>query len=79
MSDTDELVRMANQIADFWAAYPQDDAITSIADHIQDFWTPLMRRDLNDYITAGGNRLRPLARLAGQRLAAANIQVESVS
>jgi formate dehydrogenase subunit delta len=45
MSATDEkLIRMANQIASFFAAQGHDKAVAGIADHIQKFWDPHMRK-----------------------------------
>ena len=40
---TEELVRMTNQIADFFRAYPEEEAEHGIELHIRDFWEPLMR------------------------------------
>ena len=42
----EELVRMANQIAHFFAPYPEADAIDGVRDHIEKFWDPAMRRAL---------------------------------
>lgn len=44
--DPDELVRMANQIARFHAAYPRDVAVRGIAEHLERFWPPEMRAQL---------------------------------
>jgi formate dehydrogenase subunit delta len=68
MSDQD-LTRMANQIADFFASYPPDEAVPGVADHIVKFWPPDMRQAFLAEIAAGGNGLSPLALEAGQRLA----------
>lgn len=52
--DIDNLVRMANRIGDFFAAYPDKDEVeASIAKHIELFWTPQMRRELLDHVAAG--------------------------
>jgi formate dehydrogenase subunit delta len=40
------LVRMANQIAHFFAPYPHDDAVESVRDHLAKFWDPGMRKEL---------------------------------
>ena len=40
------LVRMANDIAHFFAAYPEADAIEGVRDHIEHFWDPAMRKEL---------------------------------
>ena len=42
MQETDKLVMMANQIAQFFRAYPHDEAVAGIASHIEAFWTPRM-------------------------------------
>ena len=44
--DGEKLVFMANQIAAFFKAYPEEDAIVGVRDHIVSFWTPGMRRTL---------------------------------
>ncbi|MBU6365543.1 MAG: formate dehydrogenase subunit delta [Gemmatimonadetes bacterium] len=42
----DDLVRMANQIAQFFAPYPPLDATAGVVDHLEKFWTPAMRKEL---------------------------------
>ncbi len=37
---------MANQIAQFFAPYPEPEAIAGIRDHLARFWDPAMRREL---------------------------------
>jgi formate dehydrogenase subunit delta len=70
MSELNDLVRMANQIADFFQAYPRDEAVVGIAGHIRDFWTYRMREKLAAHIDAGGARLKPLVIEAFATLAA---------
>lgn len=70
MSDQRDLVRMANQIADFFGAYPHEEAVAGVAGHIRDFWTYRMREQLSEYIAAGGEGLKPLAVEAMGRLKA---------
>ena len=41
-----KLARMANQIAAFFASYPEDQAIAGVQQHIKDFWAPRMIADL---------------------------------
>ena len=36
----EKLVRMANQIADFFAPYPEEEAVAGMQQHIRSFWTP---------------------------------------
>lgn len=45
MADEDT-IRMANQIAAFFAAYDEAEAVSGIAGHVNAFWTPAMRRAL---------------------------------
>jgi formate dehydrogenase subunit delta len=59
MKDTD-MVRMANQIAAYFTAYPQAEAEAEVASHIRSFWAPRMRGRLRDYLAAGGESLHPL-------------------
>jgi formate dehydrogenase subunit delta len=44
---------MANQIADFFRAYPRERAVEGIATHLRKFWDPRMRRRLNERIQRG--------------------------
>ncbi len=37
---------MANQIAQFFAPYPEPEAVAGVRDHLARFWDPTMRRDL---------------------------------
>jgi formate dehydrogenase subunit delta len=49
----DTLVKMANQIGDFFEAMPdRDEAIEGIALHIKRFWEPRMRHEFLAYIDA---------------------------
>jgi formate dehydrogenase subunit delta len=57
---TADLVRMANQIAGFWAVYPKAEALDSIAKHIHNSWEPRMRDALKAHIDKGGEGLSPL-------------------
>jgi formate dehydrogenase subunit delta len=56
----EDLVRMANQIALFFAPYPEEEAIEGVRDHLQKFWTPVMRRELATIATTTDNKLHPL-------------------
>jgi len=49
------LVKMANQIGDFFAAYPDRDyAVGSIAQHLKNSWDPRMRRQIIEYVNQSG-------------------------
>lgn len=64
------LVVMANQIASFFAAYPEDSAIASTADHLKKYWDPVMRRQIRAHLAEGGDGLSPIARRAVEALPA---------
>jgi len=66
----DRLVHMANQIADFFAAYPREQAVAGVADHLRKFWDPRMRAALIAYAQGGGPGLRDLAAAAIVKLEA---------
>lgn len=57
-----KLRRMAGQIADFFKAYPEEEAAASIADHINQFWTVRMRADFLTAFTERPDDLTPLLR-----------------
>lgn len=60
----DKLIRMANQIAAFFRAYPEAEAVAGIRDHIMSFWTPRMRETLLAHAEKDGAGLDPLAEKA---------------
>ena len=64
------LVKMANQIASFYASYPDREAgIDGVASHIRRFWDPRMRRELIAYVESGGDcDLSPIAAAAARKL-----------
>ena len=57
-----DMVRMANQIADFNRAYPHATAVKETADHISRYWEPRMRKAFFDHIAKGGDGFDPLVR-----------------
>jgi len=49
--NVENLIRMGNQIADFYASYPdQEEAKMEIASHLKKFWAPRMRTELLKYV-----------------------------
>lgn len=58
--DVSGITRMANQIADFFAASGHDEAVKGIAGHIRNFWDPRMRKALYAHVDKGGQGLEPL-------------------
>lgn len=57
-----DMVRMANQIADFFKGYDHQSATTEIADHINRFWEPRMRVALLAYLAKGGDGMHQLVK-----------------
>jgi len=66
----DKLIHMANQIADFFRAYPHEKAVAGVAEHIRLFWDPRMRSGILRHHAAGGEGLDPIVAEAMGRLAA---------
>jgi formate dehydrogenase subunit delta len=58
--NTPDVVRMANQITDFFAVYPKAEALDGIAKHIHATWEPRLRNALKAHIDTGGVGLKPL-------------------
>lgn len=58
------LVRMANQIADYFRAKPPAEALVGAVDHIKKFWDPRMKTKMAEHLAHGGEGLSPLAREA---------------
>ena len=67
--NTKTLVRMANQIADFFAPYSGEQSVSGVQTHIKKFWSPTMRRDLAAHIEHGGEGLKPAVIEAFSRMA----------
>jgi formate dehydrogenase subunit delta len=65
---TNDIVRMANQIAEFFSSYPEEEALTGASQHIIDFWDPRMRSELEAHLAAGGAGLSPLALAVANRI-----------
>ncbi|MGW9332972.1 formate dehydrogenase subunit delta [Bosea sp. NPDC055594] len=65
-----KLARMANQIAEFFQAYPEAEAVEAIADHINQFWTRRMREDFRAGFAEDDPALSPLVRQAREKVRA---------
>lgn len=51
VNTTAMLIKMANQIAEFFEIYPdREEGLRSVYEHIRKFWEPRMRTALLDYI-----------------------------
>jgi formate dehydrogenase subunit delta len=67
---TTKLVTMANEIAAFFtAASDAGQASQSVATHLRRYWDPRMRKQIVEYLAAGGEDLVPIARAAIESLA----------
>ena len=64
----DKMVRMANQIAAFFATQPGDDMAARVSSHINDFWEPRMRRQFFEIVDNGGGELLPLVVEAARQI-----------
>ena len=58
--ETRDMLRMANQIADFFRSYPREEARKEVATHLNNFWDPRMRKHLFEHLAKGGEGLDPL-------------------
>lgn len=57
----ENLVKMANQIGQFFEAEPdQSQAAADIANHIKRFWEPRMRNAIIAHAQQGGKNLMPI-------------------
>jgi len=66
--DNQTLIRMANQIADFFAPYTEEEGIQGVADHLTRFWEPRMRRQILSMDEKTREGLAPLVQRALERL-----------
>lgn len=66
MQEVEQLVKMANQIAENLSFH--EDAVDRIADHLRRFWAPSMQQKLADFDQEGSSGLTAVAREALKRL-----------
>lgn len=57
----EKLVRMANQIGDYFKAMPESEAVNGAADHLRLYWTPKMIGEIIAYADAGHSGLNAIA------------------
>ena len=57
----DKLVRMANQIGDFFEPMGEEAATRGVANHLERFWTPKMIGEIVGYLDSGQAGLNPAA------------------
>jgi formate dehydrogenase subunit delta len=63
---TADMLRMANQISDFFRSYDEAYAKKEIATHINSFWDPRMRKMFFAHIDAGGEGFNDLVKAAAE-------------
>lgn len=66
--DDKSLIRMADQIADFYAPYTEAEAIDGIVTHLRRFWDPRMRDRIVTLARDPAIELRPVVAAAIDRL-----------
>ena len=64
----DKLVRMANQIATFFASQPGGARADGVAAHINKFWEPRMRTRFLELMSQASDRFDPLVVKAAERV-----------
>ncbi|MBC8008400.1 MAG: formate dehydrogenase subunit delta [Prolixibacteraceae bacterium] len=65
----ERLVRMANDIGNFFKAEPEHAvAVDGVAQHLKRFWDPRMRKEIVAYVDGGGTGLMDLVREAVLKL-----------
>lgn len=62
------MIDMANRIADYFQAYPEERAREGVLEHIRKFWPPNMRSQLAVYQGTGGDGLHPLVAWSAAQL-----------
>ncbi len=75
-SSIDTLVKMANQIGQFFSAQKNSDQVAGAAEHLKQFWAPRMRAAIADYVARGGKDLNPTALGAVRRISSQNAPAE---
>ena len=62
MSNTEHLVKMANQIESFFRSeIDRNIAVENISSHIKRFWDPRMRKEIIQHVQSGGHGLGDLS------------------
>lgn len=68
-TDPEKLVKMANQIGDFFKSYPEATAVEGVREHIAKFWNRKMRDEFFAYLDKGGEKeLQPVVAAAVKKL-----------
>ena len=67
-SKIQKLVRMANQIGDFYAPFPEEESVKRAAAHLRLYWTPKMIHEIVAFADEGRPGLNAVAAGAVQSL-----------
>lgn len=69
MHHTATLIKMANDIGNFFNSDPDKEAaVDGIFEHLRKFWDPRMRKGIIQYYREGGSELNELVKQAVKRL-----------
>lgn len=69
--ETENLVKMVNNIGEFFGAEPEKDiGVAGVVDHLKRFWESRMRNAIIQHYLDGGAGLSDIARAAVARLTA---------
>jgi formate dehydrogenase subunit delta len=70
-SEPEKLVKMANQIGDFFKSYPEPTAVEGVREHIAKFWNRKMRDEFFAHLDKTGEKeLQPIVAAAVKKLRA---------
>jgi len=75
-SSIDTLVKMANQICQFFSAQKSGDQIAAATERLTRFWAPRLRASIADSVARGGEDLNPTALGAVERISSQNAAAE---
>jgi formate dehydrogenase subunit delta len=68
-TDPEKLVKMANQIGEFFKSYPEETAVEGIREHIAKFWNRKMRDEFFTHLDKKGEAdLQPVVASAVKKL-----------
>ena len=68
-SEPEKLVKMANQIGDFFKSYPEATAVEGVREHIAKFWNRKMRDEFFAHLDQTGDKdLQPVVAAAVKKL-----------
>ncbi|MCA0433482.1 MAG: formate dehydrogenase subunit delta [Proteobacteria bacterium] len=66
--ETGDMVRMANQIGDYFKGYGEAEAVKEISNHMNAYWEPRMRRSFFALLDQGGEGLSDIVKKAASKV-----------